>query len=224
MTFSAHSTRPTEAAAQAAPARPSIITEKANPLLSTQRLNPLCLVSVNGEMVDGNILLISFFFQMPRPAPPPRSSGRRSRSAWRGTRWRPSARSWRSARPRGRRGDRPRPRPRPPQPRTAQPGQWARPGRLTRRLNTSFSSQSPSPPEWHHYHYHWVINNDPTVTHRTWSKAGTSRWFSTKSVANLTIRRLQRKGDCTSNLFSAECCVPKVFIQTSEQQQKGHYD
>ena len=47
MTFSAPSTRPMEAAAQAALAHPSIITEKANPLLSTQRLNPLCLVSVN---------------------------------------------------------------------------------------------------------------------------------------------------------------------------------
>ena len=192
MTFSAPSTRPMEAAAQAALAHPSIITEKANPLLSTQRLNPLCLVSVNG---GANMSLISLSFQMPRPALPPRSSGRRSRLAWRGTRWRLSVRSWRSARPRGRQGDRPRPRPRPPQPLTARPGQWARPGRLTRRLNTSFSSQSPSLPEWHHYHhYHhnWVNNNDP-VTHRTWSKAGTSRWFSTKSVANLTIRRIQRR-------------------------------
>ena len=129
--------------------------------------------------------------QTPRPGQPMRGSGRRSRSAWRGTKWRRSARLWRSAKQKGRHGGRPRPLcPRPPPPPTARPGQWARPGTATRRPSTSSSSPSQSPPEW----------SVMTQLEQLPAQAGASRRFSTKSVANLTIRQLQRKGDCTRNL------------------------
>ena len=173
-------------------------------------------------LAANNIWLITFSLQMPRPAPPPRSRGRRSRSVWPGTRWRPSARSWRSARPSGRRGDRLRPRPRPPQPRTALPGQWARRGRRTRRPSTSCSSRSPSPPEWLIIITitEWPIMTQHSDPHRTWSKAGTSRWFSTKSVANLTIRRLQRKEEIvrvTYFLLNAVCQKFSFRLQTNSK-------